>query len=208
MNICLLDSGLGVIPFIKEILKAKKGNNYYIYIDNEYFPYGDKTNEELRIHLLDILYRLNDRIDELLICCNTLSYVYLNNSFQVKFKVKTILEINLCSDKDILCTRLLSENIKGINGDNLAFLIENNLIKEIVRKIKEIGRDSIIMGCTHYSLITSIFSFYFKNIESNEAKLISNIYSTNNECIFYAKRNIIHKINEFFPNLVIKEMDY
>ena len=79
MRICLLDSGIGVVPFIKEIIKNDKRNDYIIFMDSSFFPYGDKSSNEMKEHILELissLERLN--IDVLLVCCNTLSYYFLN----------------------------------------------------------------------------------------------------------------------------------
>ena len=35
MKVGLVDSGIGVIPFLKEIINDNIGNQYYIYIDKE-----------------------------------------------------------------------------------------------------------------------------------------------------------------------------
>ena len=40
MKILLLDSGLGLIPFINEIIKNDKKNSYFLFMDYENFPDG------------------------------------------------------------------------------------------------------------------------------------------------------------------------
>ena len=209
MRICLLDSGIGVVPFIKEIIKNDKRNDYIIFMDSSFFPYGDKSSNEMKEHILELtssLERLN--IDVLLVCCNTLSYYFLNNNISASFIIRTILEINMKSEYHLLTTSLLSKEIGSINGENLAYLIENNKIKEIISLIKRRGENNLVMGCTHYSLIKKIFEVYFFNIESNEYELIKNLPSTTLAINLYASIDTIKKINVFFPNLVIKEMDH
>lgn len=209
MRVCLLDSGIGVVPFIKEIIKNDKRNDYIIYMDSNYFPYGDKSSLEMQEHIKCIINDLEImKIDVLLICCNTLSFYFLSCNISTPFKIKTILEINRKSSNPILTTSLLSKEIGTIDGENLAYLIENNMIREIIHLIKRIGRDNLVMGCTHYSLIKRIFEVYFKNIESNEYELIKDLPSTKSKSIFYGNKDTIKKINVFFPNLVIKEMNH
>lgn len=47
MKIVFIDSGMGVLPFIKEILIQKKYNHYIFYLDEENFPYGNKNHEDI-----------------------------------------------------------------------------------------------------------------------------------------------------------------
>ena len=129
-------------------------------------------------------------------------------NISASFIIRTILEINMKSKNHLLTTSLLSKEIGSINGENLAYLIENNKIKEIISLIKRRGENNLVMGCTHYSLIKKIFEGYFSNIESNEYELIKNLPSTTLAINLYASIDTIKKINVFFPNLVIKEMDH
>ena len=89
MNILLLDSGLGLIPFIKEIIKTNKKNTYYLYMDREYFPYGNKSRFQLKRRLQYLLRKFKRlKIDEIYICCNTLSKIYLDYKFPYPLKLK------------------------------------------------------------------------------------------------------------------------
>ena len=100
MNILLLDSGLGLIPFVKEIIKCNKKNTYYLYMDNEFFPYGSKTRHQLKRRLQFLIRKFNKLdLDEIYICCNTLSKIYLDYKFKSKVKIKTILELDRLDDR-------------------------------------------------------------------------------------------------------------
>ena len=160
MRIGLFDSGSGIIPFINEIIKQDKRNDYYLYVDLHHFPYGDKSEDEL-IDILKEVFLSFEKIgiDELLIVCNTMSYVYLQNDLASSFRVKTILDLNLRmynSSCSLLCTSFLADK----------------LIK-IMKKCK--FSSSIILSCTHYSLAKDIFSSLVSNVKfySYEKEFIS-----------------------------------
>lgn len=184
MRIGLFDSGSGIIPFIDEIIKQDKRNDYYLYVDLHHFPYGDKSEDEL-IDILKEVFLSFEKIgiDELLIVCNTMSYVYLQNDLASSFRVKTILDLNLRmynSSCNLLCTTFLADKLgkfyQVIDGKNLASLIENNDIYEIIKIVKKCKfSSSIILSCTHYSLAKDIFSSLVSNVKfySYEKEFIS-----------------------------------
>ena len=77
MKICLYDSGLGVLPFIKLILRNNLANDYYIFLDQDNFPYGEKSEEELEDVLIKNLNEINkNKYDLIFILCNTMSFIY------------------------------------------------------------------------------------------------------------------------------------
>lgn len=145
MKILLLDSGIGIIPFVKEILKQKKGNEYYIFMDYEFFPYGNKSNNFLKNRLKVLLNKFNKlNIDLLLICCNTLSNIYIKGNYKVKYKVKDILSLNLKKLKNnyIIVTPNLKKSYQNDHRFiecNLAKKIEENDIIEIIKEIKNLN---------------------------------------------------------------------
>lgn len=207
MKICLFDSGIGVIPFIKSIIKRKKNNEYYIILDQEHFPYGNKSDEEL---LTILKYNLNKieklNIDLLLICCNTISYIYLKYKPSTTFVVKTILQINLKKEKPLLATPFLSSKINGISGNNLAYLIENNQIKEIILLLKNIKQNEFVLGCTHYLIIKSLFDQYQFVTYALVDELIDQIERESNKMIFYSNKKSLLK--KFFFNIRISDQKY
>lgn len=208
MKIGLVDSGIGVVPFIKEIIKQNKNNDYYLFIDNEYFPYGNKSEKELLNRLLFIFnYYERYSIKQLLICCNTLSYIYLKYLPKSNFKVSTILEINLRKNIPLLTTEYLSKNINSISGEELASFIEENNIINIIKLIKDIDTNEIVLSCTHYPLIKSLFSYYKINAYSFENELIENLKSEE-ECItIYVNKNNLSLIKKYFFKLRISLLD-
>ena len=214
MKILLLDSGLGLIPFVDEIIKMNKKNTYYLYMDKEYFPYGNKSHLNLKNRLKYLFNKFKKlNIDEVYILCNTLSKIYLESKIKTTFKVKTILELNLkmLSNSSILVTPLLKSFYKNDDrfiSSNLASYIEDydtiNIINEI-KKLKNIN--NLILGCTHYPLVKTFFNFYLNiDVKSYERLFVSRIIS-NGELIFYV-RDVEEKIiSKYFYKINIKKYD-
>ena len=210
MKILLLDSGLGVICFIKEIILQNKCNDYYIYMDDEYFPYGNKTKLQLKKRLKFLFNKIEKlNVDLVCICCNTLSEIYLKNKYKTKFKVKTILSINLkhLENKSILVTPSLKKRYLKDHRfikSKLASYIEKEDNSLMIDEIKNLKVDtSLILGCTHYTLIKHLFKFYLKNdILSYECEFIARLKLSSRLSFFVLSRqeSIIKK---YFPNMVI-----
>ena len=195
MKICLYDSGIGVIPFLKIILKNKIYNDYYLYIDNENFPYGNKSDDELLKMLKKVIkYVENNNYDYLFICCNTMSRIYLNYHIICKVKIRTILEINIkyLKDYELLCTSSLSKNIdNSINGNNLAkYITENNIFK-ILEYLIHFKNKKIILGCTHYHLIKDLLSAYRVSYLSLEERIFDNVNVSKELNIFVKEKDYI-----------------
>lgn len=177
MKICLYDSGIGVIPFLKVILKDKLYNDYYIYIDHQHFPYGEKSDSQLYNILKDNFKNLEKyNFDYIFICCNTMSRIYLMHKSDFTNKVRTILEVNLKDLKNykLITTNNLSKALLSISGENLASYIENVDIIKIIKFIKQINTP-ICLGCTHYHLIKDLLPFYNVKFLSNEKKIFKNL---------------------------------
>lgn len=188
MKIGLFDSGIGVIPFIDEIIFQNKENDYYIYIDKNNFPYGVKKEEEL-LEILKTIFNIFEKlkIDELLVLCNTMSYIFLKYQIKSSFKVRTILEYNLqmyTSNKCLLCTSFLSDKLSSyyevIDGKDIASLIEEEDIYKLINRIKDYDFTcDVILCCTHYSLAKNIISLSNKKVKfySYEKEFISSLTS-------------------------------
>ena len=205
MKVGLVDSGIGVIPFLKEIIKDNIANQYYIYIDKEFFPYGEKTESELLERLNQIInYFSNLGINHLLICCNTLSYIYLKYKPYSNFKVSTILEINLSKKKFLLTTSFLSSKLDTMDGTSLASFIETNDTTDIINLIKGLNRSEFVLSCTHYHLIKSLFYIYRKKALSYEKELVKSIIKDGNEVEIYLNPNSEENIKKYFKKIKYK----
>jgi glutamate racemase len=77
--IAFLDSGIGGIPYLEGARRLLPGHYFAYYADRGYFPYGEKSPQQLRQLVRDAVSRMIDRWDPCLIvvACNTASVVAL-----------------------------------------------------------------------------------------------------------------------------------
>lgn len=190
MNVMIYDTGIGLIPFLQKAIKKKKYNNYYLYMDEDVFPIGNKPKEYIIEHLKYILNFANQKYDILVLACNSLSsfldYVDLS---KYKIKIYSIFEENLkLLNKNVTFIGTSASTSNVINNskialDDLPLLIESNYVKEIISLINglDIKTDTAILGCTHFPLVKFIFEDLFPNIRfiSNEDAIINKLPNSN-----------------------------
>lgn len=201
MKICLYDSGLGVVSFLYQAIKHHYDHEYYILIDKENFPYGNKSDQELIKILKTQLEKIEKMdVDYLFICCNTMSRIYHMLHLKTRFKVRTILDINLThlnQNNFLLATSSIKKyyHEKVVDGKDLASFIEENNIIQIIKFIKKIN-SNIILSCTHYHLIKPILDYYNIDYHSYENEIFDEINSQDKFEI-YIKREDLHLIKKF-----------
>ena len=145
MNVMIYDTGIGLIPFLQKAIQKKKYNNYYLYMDEDVFPLGNKPKEFIIEHLKYVLNFANQKYDILVLACNSLSSFldYIDLS-KYKIKIYSIFEENiklLNKDVTFIGTSASTSNVINypkIALDDLPFLIESNYVKEIIELINSI----------------------------------------------------------------------
>ena len=183
-KIGILDSGLGGLSILKELVKILPNEDYLFYEDSINNPYGQKNDVEL-LKIIDNVVKilLKEDCKIIVLACNTattccmkkLREMYPNVIF-----VGTVPAIKVAYDNNYKNTIILStpytmkstrveelihdyhrndQNIINISGENLANLIELDKKDEIMELLNRVlgeykdKADSLILGCTHYSLI-------------------------------------------------------
>ena len=176
--IALIDSGIGGLSLLKELIKKYPNENYIYLADNLNMPYGNKSKKWIikRINeLTEYLYNTFN-VKLVILACNSASSSYLsqiNKDLPVK-----VLGLNLNNykgpDYKILSTTLTSKNLKNFNMEpcsRLASYIEshifdqnaiNKYIKRLLNKAN-ISEQNIVLGCTHYELVANEFKTLLPN---------------------------------------------
>lgn len=203
MKILVYDSGIGALYFIKKILNKKINNQYYLYLDQDYFPLGNKDEIEIKKHLEELLDKLVNKFDLIIIFCNTMSIIYLKyfNDGCFKKKIKTIFEYNelLINKKSVLLgTSLFKKTVKIRNYSvnsllDLALAIEEYNYDKILTIIKHLDDyKNYILCCTHYPFIISLLKQRLPNsrIVDGSSLLIDSLPNSSKLEIFCLKRNI------------------
>ena len=177
-KIGFIDSGLGGLTVLKEVLKVYPNNSYIYYADNLNNPYGNKTKEELLSIVINIVnFLIKEGCNTIVIACGTISsnlyYELCNNYKNIKF-IKTLprLDEYIKQNKKILFMATertcKSDYIKSLENNNLkvlpclelAYLIEegnnkkiDDYLKELLLPYKNNSFDILMLGCTHYPLV-------------------------------------------------------
>lgn len=216
--IAVLDSGIGGISLLRELIKVMPNENYLYFGDNDNAPYGSKNIRTLKAITeknIDLIKRYDIKV--LALGCNTLSVNLLNdieNYSGIKtFGVFPPVERAVLNGKTLLLAtertaerykkipNLLSVGLKDLAGD-----IERNAFSlnkvNFERHLNSVGLDvknikdykTVILGCTHYNFIKNKISAHLKPL-----KILSGEFFTAKQVekfLITTKSLVIHKRNQ------------
>ena len=163
IKIGIIDSGLGGISVLNELINQRKYANYVLFLDYKFNPFGEKSEEELLNRLHKAIKFLKDKgCNQIVIACNTLSVVALRNNIKdvitpIYFFKKELIT-NFDDDSILLATDFtINSNIynyKGMPFSKLVRYIEGNNSENIDTLLNNIKKyNKVFLGCTHFNLI-------------------------------------------------------
>ena len=177
MRIVIYDSGFGLIPFYQTLLQHKIYHTYFLEMEEEMFPLGEKSEKELIKYADKKIEEWKEkRVDHVFIVCNTFSLILKKmNLTSLPFQLHLIIEETLAllknKDATIIGTKrtvtyLKKEGPTVINASKLVRFIEERNVEEIIKWIKKqkIKTPYLLLGCTHFSHIAFLFSIYFPHL--------------------------------------------
>ncbi|WMY97679.1 MAG: glutamate racemase [Arsenophonus sp.] len=128
--ILIFDSGIGGLSIYDDIVKIFPNMNYIYFVDNDYFPYGEKQSNIIIQRVIDLLNYIYKKHNLLIviIACNTVSTIGLK-ILRKKFHFPIIGVFPNIP----LATKLTNNGIIGIIATNLT--ISGNYIQKIVNKL-------------------------------------------------------------------------
>lgn len=216
----IIDSGLGAINVLNNLIKQKKYNEYILILDYLYNPYGNKSEEVLYNRLLYLIKILKNKgCKKIIIACNTLSivafkYNVLNVITPLSYFKK---EISNYNNGLLLATKYTIDSNYYKCGNSMSSDLVNYIEGRNSKNINEYNNiinnyDVLLLGCTHYGLIKNKFinkkivdsaKVLADNFNLKSDKLIVNIYVTN------INNNIINHINYYLHinRYIIKHLD-
>ncbi len=120
MIVGILDSGLGGIAVLNELIKLNKLTHYIYYGDYKNLPYGNKNDMQLKSYLKAAKsFFLSKKCDFVIVACNTLSTIIENDNYFITpiQYIKNIININKKSKILVLATKktIKSEVYKSNN---------------------------------------------------------------------------------------------
>ncbi len=183
-SILVVDSGVGGIGLLKQLHTTFKGENFIYLADNEFMPYGNKSDKSIKQRLEKIIEKMiaTYHIKAVVLACNTATTVaikYLHSKFKI-----TIYGVyptqNTPNNAVVVCTKLTAKKLLKEQCNNLAeqnrykFLalphlatfVENNWFdkakmkrkaKQIIEKYNLSNFKTIVLGCTHYEYLGEYF---------------------------------------------------
>ncbi len=187
--ILVMDSGIGGLTTLKALTKYAP-NRYVYFADYKNHPYGDKDSDFITNNVLKIIKQLRDNFEVrgIIIACNTLSAVALET---IRIANNDILVIgiepavNLAikqGAKHVLVlatpnTIKYANAIRSVECTNSFFIksmptlatdIEDNifnlqsLLPQLNKDLNDYKKvDSVVLGCTHYLYVKSLFKHIF-----------------------------------------------
>lgn len=169
-TIAIIDSGIGGISILKQLIERHHCGNYVYFADNLYMPYGRLKKKFLQKRLNSIINILKEKykVDKIIIACNTASAVLK------EYQIKDIITMNFIDDYTYIATPLTKKmlpNLNIISNGTLAKKIEANIfnpklekiILKFIKRYKLDNLNSFVLGCTHYELVEKIFRKYCPN---------------------------------------------
>lgn len=185
MNIVIIDSGVGAEEIVKTLLLKDLSNNYTLLLDKSFFPYGNKSKEQLNNRFQYLLSNIESNVDLIIIGCNTLSIMV--DDFNTKRKVIDMISItnNFLDKKEFNKILLLATQNTVVNNpfnatfsivvDELIVAIQNNDYKEKLEEVFSLiddSYDAIILGCTHLIKVKNEFRKQFNSYIISQDELI------------------------------------
>jgi glutamate racemase len=179
----IFDSGVGGLTVARAIIDQLPNESIIYFGDTARGPYGPRPLAEVRAFALEIMDRLvASGVKAIVIACNTASAAMLRDArerysipvtqttidsraYDDAFAAATKLELTTAA-----CPEFVSFVERGeTSGSSLQTLAENYL-----DDLKAKGIDTLVLGCTHYPLLTGVISY----VMGNEVTLVSSADET------------------------------
>ena len=190
----VLDSGIGGVSVLREIIKVIPKGHFVYYSDSANNPYGDKRKDEVyNIVKKTVDYFIKLNCVAIVLACNTASAIcvkrlreeYPNILFiAIEPAYKMVHDYNPLGKTLVMATKGTLESEKFLalyhKYDNhktillpcsgLADLIEKGNMDEVDRYLEDNLKDykgvnNVVLGCTHYPLIKDNIKKVLGNVE-------------------------------------------
>ncbi len=214
IKIGIIDSGLGAISFLNYLISNKKYSTYYLLLDYNFNPYGNKNENILYERLIKNIDFLKKKgCNKIVLACNTLSVIALKHNIDVITPINYFIETikkEFDNNSILIATNFtIKSNVYKTNNSlssDLVNYIEGvkpiNINNEI-NKLKKYKK--IFFGCTHYGLIKNKLK---DKIIFDSAKILADsliVNNTNLNVNIYITKYDINIINHLLNNIHIKK---
>ena len=202
-NIGVIDSGVGGLTVLFDVIKEFPNCNYFYIGDSKNCPYGKRSIEEIKklsFNMVDYLVKTK-QINILIIACNSISSnatSYLRDCFKDLIIIETVepttnyiknidcKKIGLIATEATISSKMYETKLKDYEVISKACpkfvtIVEDLEIKDIDKEAivkQELNEmvnsniDTLILGCTHFPLLTHYISKIFSGKIINSSKAI------------------------------------
>lgn len=188
MKIGIFDSGLGGLFTGYELYKYDSNHEYLLFLDSDNFPFGLKSDKELILIINKaISFFEENKVDLIIIACNTASQIIIKYKITSNIKIVNIVSLTIdlikqtnnldnllvIATKSTIDSKIYEKSLKlNTNieskeaGDLIKYIEDNSLdvnkVKEAIKSyIKENIKNNyshILLGCTHFLPFKKVFS--------------------------------------------------
>ncbi len=192
----VFDSGVGGLSVTNAVKKALPEHEVMYCEDRANIPYGNKNKAELARLVGPIIQEMASRCDVIIIACNTVSTVLIEELRQsisvpliaVEPMIKPAAELTISKTIAVFATpttlasaryawlvETYAKHLTVLEPDcsTWSYMIEadqinTQLIKQAVNTVCDKGADVIVLGCTHYHWIEDLV----EEIAASRAKIL------------------------------------
>lgn len=214
IKIGIIDSGLGAISFLNYLISNKKYSTYYLLLDYNFNPYGNKNENILYERLIKNIDFLKKKgCNKIVLACNTLSVIALKHNIDVITPInyfKETIKKEFDNNSILIATSFtIKSNVYKTNNSlpsDLVNYIEGVKPININSEINKLKKNKkIFFGCTHYGLIKNKLK---DKMIFDSAKILADSLIVNNSHLnvnIYITKYDINIINHLLNNIHIKK---
>ena len=169
--LAFIDSGVGGIPYLAHLRTRLPGAPLVYVADNLNFPYGPKSESEIRQGVLAMTRRLLERYrpELVVVACNTASMLALEAlraEFDIDFvgvvpAVKPAALHSRARSIGVMATELIGAIERDPFMDDAGNY--RRLLDDIGTRFAAEGVDTIVLGCTHFLMLKPELLAHFGN---------------------------------------------
>lgn len=202
-NIGVIDSGIGGLTVLFDVIKVFPNCNYFYIGDSKNCPYGKKDIEEIKKLSFDMVNYLvkNKKIDILIIACNSISSnasSYLRTCFKDLIIIETVepttnyikslecKKIGLIATEATIKSKMYESKLETyeviskacpifvdiVENINISSDEKDRIVKQELTEMIDQNIDTLILGCTHFPLLTNSIIKIFNGRIINSSKAI------------------------------------